>query len=376
MRGMQMPVVRPDRRRVGIAWIAMILLSVASSGISAGTPARGDAQRRAALATDALQAWYSAKTGLYRTTGWWNSANAITALADESRVSGSKKYWPVFSNTLTAAQRTSPGFLNNFYDDEGWWALAWIDVYDLTRDGRYLAMAESIFKDMAGGWDSTCAGGIWWSKDRKYKNAIANELFLRVAAALANRTVDAQRRGYLEWAEREWHWFRQSGMINGRSLINDGLSSACVNNGETEWSYNQGVILGGLAELWKSNGDAALLAQAEEIAGSAMTALTDAHGILHDACEPKCGADGTQFKGILVRNLRILDETQQVRGYEHFIFTNAGSVWAQTQGKIGRLGPQWAAPFGAANASSESSALDLLVAASALSERTEPAGTH
>ena len=249
----------------------------------------------------------------------------------------------------------------------------WIDAYDLTHE-PLSRNGQSIFEDMAGGWDRHAAAASGGARTGSTRTPSPTNCSCRVAAALANRTVDAQRRGYLEWAGKEWHWFRQSGMINGRSLINDGLSSACVNNGETEWSYNQGVILGGLAELWKSNGDAALLAQAEEIAGSAMTALTDAHGILHDACEPKCGADGTQLKGILVRNLRILDETQQVRGYEHFIFTNAGSVWAQTQGKIGRLGPQWAAPFGAANASSESSALDLLVAASALSERTEPAG--
>ena len=83
-----------------------------------------------------------------------------------------------------------PGFLNKYYDDEGWWALAWIDAYDLTHEKRYLAMSQSIFDDMAGGWDEACCGGIWWSKDRKYKNEIANELFLSVAAHLANRVAE------------------------------------------------------------------------------------------------------------------------------------------------------------------------------------------
>ena len=357
-------------------WILLVLFALAGRGLAAGTPPRADNERHAARAADALQSWYNAESGLYRTTGWWNSANAITALADYSRVSGSKRYWPVFSNTLAAAQQTFPGFLNKFYDDEGWWALAWIDVYDLTRDPRYLAMAQSIFTDMAGGWDNTCAGGIWWNKDRKYKNAIANELFLDVAAALASRTADEQRSEYLNWAEKEWHWFAQSGMIDDSHLINDGLNDACVNNGKTAWSYNQGVILGGLAELSKSSGDAALLPEAEKIAEAAITTLTDANGILHDPCEPKCGADGTQFKGILVRNLRILDETQRVKGYERFILANADSVGAQTRSKNHRLGPQWAAPFGHPDASSQSSALDLQVAAAALTEKTEHTETQ
>ena len=220
-----MPAFGQQWKRFRVAWIALLLLTIASNRLGAGAPPQADDATRAALAANALQAWYSGRTGLYNSTGWWNSANAITALADESRVTGSREYWPVFSNTFIAAQKTSAGFLNKFYDDEGWWAMAWIDVYDLTHEARYLAMAQSIFADMAGGWDATCGGGIWWSKDRKYKNAIANELFLDVAAALANRTEGADQRGYAAWARKEWRWFAQSGMINASHTINDGLNS-------------------------------------------------------------------------------------------------------------------------------------------------------
>ena len=107
--------------------------------------------------------------------------------------------------------------------------MACVDTYDLTGNQQYLAMAKTIFADMAGGWDSTCNDGIWWSKDRGYKNAIANELFLSVAAHIANRDLSNQME-YLNWANREWQWFAHSGMINAQSLINDGLGTS---NGKT-----------------------------------------------------------------------------------------------------------------------------------------------
>jgi predicted alpha-1,6-mannanase (GH76 family) len=62
--------------------------------------------------------------------------------------------------------------LNRFYDDEGWWALAWIDAYDWTQNPDYLNTAQAIFTDMTGGWDDVCGGGIWWSKDRTYTGVV------------------------------------------------------------------------------------------------------------------------------------------------------------------------------------------------------------
>ena len=87
-------------------------------------------------------------------------------------------------------------FINpsGYYDDEGWWALAWLKAYDLTNDDKYLNMAVTIFNDMTNGWDRICNGGIYWAKNHAntkgntpYKNAIANELFLAVGAGLYRR---------------------------------------------------------------------------------------------------------------------------------------------------------------------------------------------
>ncbi len=342
---------------------SLLFVLLCSFTAAAQTPFLGQAGR----GITTLQGWYDESTGLYRTTGWWNSANSITVLADYAPLAKSPAYDGVFANTFTAAQNKSKGFLNNFYDDEGWWALAWVDAYDHTRKPEYLAMARSIFADMSASWDGTCGGGIWWSKDRKYKNAIANELFLSVAAHLAARSAGAERKQYTKWAGREWKWFRHSGMINGQGLVNDGLDLAtCKNNGRTTWTYNQGVVLGGVAELQTIKRDKKQLRVAKGIADAALAHLTDANGVLHDTCEPNCGGDGVQFKGIFLRNLAAFDPVESDARYAAFAETNAKSILDHDQGPDFHFGEVWSGPYKQATAATQTSALDAILAASAM----------
>lgn len=369
--------------RVLVAGWILVSVNVAHVAVAQGFPdkaIKGQIEKNlnsnvylleAADAITKLQSWYVPETGVYKTTAWWNFANAMTVLADFSKISGSKLYLPILQNTLFRAQKAHPGFLNHFYDDEGWWALAWIDAYDATNNQQYLSMAQSIFEDMAAGWDTAvCGGGIWWNKDRKYKNAIANELFLSVAARLAIQVSDpAQKSRYLGWARTEWQWFSQSGMINRQQLINDGLNSSdpshCVNNGQAVWSYNQGVVLGGLAALSRAeHADPTLLAAAKAIADAALLHLTDANGVLHDPGEAKGGAGGggVQFKGIFVRNLMKLEEKLPQPQYSKFFTANANSIWSNARGPEYQLGQIWSGPFDGASAGSQSSALDALIA--------------
>jgi predicted alpha-1,6-mannanase (GH76 family) len=358
-----------------------LLLSILLCPIGSALPQRANVDStRSQQAVVALQQWYVPSTGLYKSTGWWNSANAITALANFSRLAHTTEYLPVFANTLKMAQighDGAPGFLNKYYDDEGWWALAWIDVYDLTGETRYLEMAASIFKDMQLGWDNeTCGGGVWWSKDKKDKNAIENELFLSVAASLANREKNAAVRAEdLFWMRKEWQWFRDSGMINASHLINDGLDTSnparCTNNGKRTWTYNQGVILGGLVEMSiaepkSPRPNASLLVLARQIATAAMEHLRDPHGALGEPDDAHDGADVPQFKGILVRNLMLLNRKSQIPGYRKFLIANANKIWSSNRNASDQFGFWWGGPFDLADAARQSSALDLLIAADAM----------
>jgi predicted alpha-1,6-mannanase (GH76 family) len=393
-------------------------------------PTQHELRTNAIAATNTLISWYNQTNGLFQTTDWWNAANAITTLASLSEMNPqvemvAKKLW---TNTFQNAQkfnlhqeRASPdcigprnsstpgdheprvrsfnkentyhrrpirskrsltkrailiepvqtpkGFLNGFYDDEGWWALAWMRVYDVSKNKEHLDSAATLFNDMlATGYNATC-GGIWWNKKRNYNAAISNELFLSVAAHLANRVTENQD-FYLDWAKRHWDWFQGSGLINSDWNINDGLDmDTCKNNEGIVWSYNQGVILGALVELSKADKKNATgyIDVANRIALAAKNKLVGEDGIIHDPHEPNLGNDGNQFKGVFARNLWKLYEVSEQSWIRDLLITNAEAVWTHGRNMTSNfLGPVWSGPFYPATAATHSSALDVLVAAAAV----------
>ncbi|KAF7544692.1 hypothetical protein G7Z17_g9746 [Cylindrodendrum hubeiense] len=355
--------------------------------------------------------WYNAATGIWD-SAWWNSANALTMMADFTTLrldeANELNIGGIMRTTYNNAQKTQvqtiksmnqglvsstycieldsgcmskrdfigkrgfDDFKNDYYDDEGWWALAWIRSYDATGDQEYLSMAVSIFEDMQTASGSDCGVGVYWSKDREYVNAITNELYLTVAAALARR-VSEKSDNYLRIAKNHWNWFSQSGIINDDDLINDGFNSKCENNGLQTWSYNQGVILGGLVELHLATGDDFYLVSATKIARAAIKGLTNDDGILveTDDCELSdghCGTDGQQFKGIFIRNLRYLHEVAPKDSFKSFIIKNANSIWKNDRSSKDKLGVAWTGPYVDATGPSHSSALDAIVAAIAVAD--------
>ena len=323
----------------------------------------------------ALHQWYDSSTGQWKSTGWWNAANALTAVVAYAKLTGDTAYEGVISTTFTAAQRQHANFINDYYDDNAWWALAWIAAFDLTRNARYLQAAKTIFAHNTAGWDGTCRGGLWWTTAKTYKNAITNELFITLAAQLHLRTPGDT--GYLTWAQRAWEWFKASGLIGTTGLINDGLSSACQNNGGPTWTYNQGVILGGLGALSEITGDRTYLEQGEIIANVALRTLIttpstgpqSGQAVLTEPCETApggCNSDQAQFKGIFMRNLLDLWQRTSQPNYQAFILANAGSIWDSNKNAANEFGMRWTGPFDQADAARQSSALDSLIAAAAL----------
>jgi len=336
-----------------------------SGGSTSPALTSDDFNLNSAAAASILQQWYNGG-GLYNSAGWWNAANCLEALETVAAADNELQYLGVLSNTFNL--NSSGNFIDGYYDDNGWWASAWIRAFDLTGNTNFLNMAKTIFDFNTNGWDTTtagCPGGIWWNTTHTYKNAIPNELFLLTAIRLHQRTPgDSGPGSYLYWATNEWAWFKASGMINSQNLVNDGLNG-CVNNGQPTWSYNQGVIIGALTDLYKVTGSTSYLTEATAIAHAAIANLGDATDVLVEAapCDPTCGGgDVPEFKGICIRNIAYLyDVTRDPVCYD-FLHSSAHTLWLKDRNTFNQLGMSWEGPVDSVDAARQSSALMAIAA--------------
>lgn len=298
---------------------------------------------------------------------WWQSAVALSTLETYQQATGDSSYQAAIPVAFAYYAHTK--FEDAYNDDTGWWGLAWLQAYELTRPGPrptsdYLAMAETTADYLHKSWDSTCGGGVWWTTARTYKNAITNEIFLELTAWLHDSIPGDTK--YLRWARAEWAWFKGSGMISASGLVNDGLNGRCANNQYTTWTYNQGVIVAGLARLYQGTGNTGLLREAESIARAAISHLT-VRGVLREPCAGTgCGpnvGDVESFKGIFVRDLKVLAVTARTSEFNSFFKTQARSVQDSDTRSDRRLGFLWRGPIVGLSPYSQASALDAVVAA-------------
>ena len=335
------------------------------------------ATARARVAADVLMSSYEPVKAWFPSS-WWNSAVALQTIGDYMQRTGDRRYLAQLDNTFEKDKGVFPAgylsgdpLLGNFtsraIDDSEWWGLTWIQAYDLTKNRKYLDMAVTIAEYVEDYWDpSSCGGGVWWNAERTYKNAVTNGLWIRLTAELHNRLPRDTR--WLGRAQEGWNWFTGSGMINSAGLVNDGLNSDCRSNGDTVWTYNQGLAIGAGLELWRATHDPKLLTTVRRLADATIApGGLVTNGVLTEYCDAPgrtCDDNAKQFKGIFMRYWMDLADTTHDDRYTSFVAQQAATVWDNDRDAADRLGERWsgAAP-NVFDWRTQASALSALIAA-------------
>ncbi|KAI6863709.1 Six-hairpin glycosidase [Hortaea werneckii] len=294
------------------------------------------------------------------------------------------------------------------YDDAQWVVLEWLEAIRFTYQyddyassaqgkadiARFAHRAHIFYNIVQDQFDtSLCEGGITWNPTlAPYKNAITNELFLSSSIAMylyypgdndtdpypspaytnaTNTTLPtlpplaAHDPVLLDNAIQEYSWFQHHNFTNAQGLVVDGFhvsegQTTCDERNEMVYTYNQGVLLSGLRQLWEATGNIQYLIDGyafvetvinatgwytspssssgegeEEEAGQ--WAGLGRNGIMEDYCDApaNCSQDNQIFKGIYFHHLDLFCEALPTRTplVEGVTFTASPDLAAEHAGR-------------------------------------------
>lgn len=163
---------------------------------------------------------------------------------------------------------------NKFFDDNDWVAMDLVQNYRATGNKNDLAKAQEEFKFEESGWDSNRndkdPGGEFWKEEDSQRAAVstggAEQLALDLYDATPNTAANQKsRQNYLSFATQANDWMNETLKDPTNGLYHDDISSNGRVN-KTEFTYNQGLMIGNETMLYKATGDKQYLNQAKQIA--------------------------------------------------------------------------------------------------------------
>ena len=190
-------------------------------------------------------------------------------------------------------------WVNDYYDDMAWLALALERAGRLTGVGRPKAL-EKLAEQFLNAWVPEDGGGIPWRKQDQFFNAPANGpagIFL------------ARYEGRLRRAQQMADWIDETLIDPETHLVFDGIKAGSLVR--AQYTYCQGVVLGLETELAVRTEDAEHGERVHRLV-SAVAEHMAPDGVINGAG----GGDGGLFNGILARYLALVVTALPRRGPE------------------------------------------------------------
>jgi hypothetical protein len=235
-------------RAIAAAAIAALLLAAAAWATSPPAAARSKVQTRFLRAAEqgVAQAhdpklwwergrhWYRARLGQRRVASLWQVVQLFEAVNGIAVASPTKRHRRDVIRFANGAERylnpslePVPGFGPRpgqdgtaqpaWFDDNGWWGLAFLHAYRATGLPRYLDDAELAQQFISvSGWDSSpgSPGGIWWNTAHPFyageSLAGGTELSVKLYGLTGNLSYLQDALKFIAWGD-QWLWNAEEG---------------------------------------------------------------------------------------------------------------------------------------------------------------------
>jgi hypothetical protein len=243
----------PARSRPSLSSVQRHYLSLAEHGV-----------KRAAAWRNAKRHWYNAVlhdrkpfplAPIWDVFPLWRSVSEIALVAPSKShrqavrrfADFAESYWdpnlkpgPAYIPYPNASPGVGHAHTKAFFDDNGWWGLAFLDAYKAVGSRRYLRDAERAFGFIARfGWDKH-GGGVWWNNEHPWRSGEALAAATDLSARLYRLTG---RHFYLKWAVKLISW------ANHHVLKWDGSYARKVRHDATMSHAGEGSMLSALTAL-------------------------------------------------------------------------------------------------------------------------------
>jgi mannan endo-1,6-alpha-mannosidase len=197
---------------------------------------------------------------------WWEDGAVWKSLIDYWALTGDTQWNSLIQQAISTQAGPNKDFMpvneiaTEGNADQAIWALTAMSAVEQSFPAgniNYLALAQSVFDQQVGRWDtSSCGGGFHstFNPDNQttysFKDAFSVGTFFQLAARLAQHT---QNGTYTYWASKAYDWAANIGIINtGSYSINNGAetSTNCSSPTGLQWSANAGTFLYGCALMY------------------------------------------------------------------------------------------------------------------------------
>jgi hypothetical protein len=206
----------------------------------------------------------------------------------------------------------------SYYDDNEWVGIELARVYKSRHEAALLEKAEQIMQFVMAGWSTNpklaCPGGVPFSDapSNTDRNTVTDGPAAELGVQLYRITGNVT---YLQFAQQAYEWVRTC-LRAPNELYYDHIRLHGVVD-PTEWSYNQGTMIGAGVLLYQATGNSGYLYQARQTAKAALSYFTI----------PRLLSENPFFVSVYFRNLMYLDSVTHDPPGATLAQTYVNSVW-------------------------------------------------